>query len=96
VVGRTGSEYPLHVYLFQHALEPSRKPLPAQMLVDLLKDPLCVGAAKRLVLDQLKRHYGRRFADQWDFARFAAEKQLDLDLLSPPKRPTMPSGDSGQ
>jgi hypothetical protein len=59
-------------------------PLPPQALVDLLKDPLCVGAARRAVMDQLSRHYGRPFADQWEFARFAEEHKLGLDLNSPP------------
>jgi hypothetical protein len=61
-------------------------PLPAQVLVDLLKDPLCVGTARRPVLDQLEWHYGRTFVDQRDFARFAEEHHLDLDLLSPPRQ----------
>jgi hypothetical protein len=68
------------------ALEPLSPPLSAQALVDLLKDPLCVGAARRAVLDQLARHYGRPFADQWDFVRFAEERRLGLDLLGPPPR----------
>jgi len=54
--------------------------LPAQMLVDLLKHPLCVGEVRRLVLDELSRHY----ADQWDFVRHAEEQKLDLDLFCPP------------
>jgi serine/threonine protein kinase len=69
------------------------EPIPArpvgradQTLVDLLKYHLCVGEARRLVLEQLSRHYGRPFADQWDFVRFAEERQLGLDLLGPPPR----------
>jgi hypothetical protein len=42
---------------------------------------------RRIVLDQLQRHDGRFFADQWDFVRFATEQRLALDLASPPKRP---------
>jgi Protein kinase domain len=61
-------------------------PLPPQTLVDLLKDPFCVGEARRVVLVQLGRHYHRTFADQWDFVRFAEERQLGLDLLGPPPR----------
>jgi hypothetical protein len=45
-------------------LEPPPPPLPPRTLVDLLKHPLCVGTARRLVLDQLTRHYHRPFADQ--------------------------------
>jgi hypothetical protein len=77
--------------LLQPAAEPLPAPLPAQVLVDLLKHPLCVGPARRVVLDQLQRRYGQPFADQWDFVRFARRHQPDLDLTSPPRRPT-PAG----
>jgi hypothetical protein len=73
--------------LLQPAFEPIPPPLPAQMLVDLLKQPFCVGEARRLVLDQLGRHYGRAFADQWEFVEYAQKQKLDLNLTSPPKRP---------
>jgi hypothetical protein len=73
--------------LLQPTLEPPPPPLPAQTLVDLLKQPFCVGEARRLVLGQLARHYQRPFADQWDFVRFAQEQELGLDLLTPPQRP---------
>jgi hypothetical protein len=58
--------------------------LAPQALVDVLKHPLCVGEARRLVLEQLGRHYNnRRFADQWELARYVDEKKLALDLLGP-------------
>jgi hypothetical protein len=79
--------------LLQSALEPLPPPLPAQTLVDLLKHPFCVGEARRLVLEQLTRHYQRSFADQWDFVRFAQEQELDLDLLTPPQRPGSPAAE---
>ena len=75
--------------LLQPALEPLPPPLPAQTLVDLLKQPFCVGEARRLVLEQLARHYQRPFADQWDFVRFAQEQGLELDFTTPPKRPAL-------
>src|SRR5262249_44624811 len=56
--------------------------LSTQQLVDLLKQPTCFGAARRLLLDHLGRRYERRFADQWEFVRFATERDLDLDLTS--------------
>src|SRR5262249_17817247 len=68
---------PAHLTL---ALDSLPEPLPGQTLVDLLKLPLCVGEARRVVLDALGRRYQRRFADQWDFVRFATEQKLDLDL----------------
>jgi serine/threonine protein kinase len=70
----------------QPALEPPPPPLPAQTLVDLLKHPLCVGEARRLVLNQLARHYDRLFADQWEFVEYAHKQKLDLDLTTPPQR----------
>jgi hypothetical protein len=57
------------------------------MLLDLLKHPLCVGAVRRSVLDQLSRHYSRPFTDQWDFVEYANQQKLDLDLTSPLRRP---------
>jgi hypothetical protein len=58
-----------------------------QELVELLKLPTCVGPARRVVLDQLGGRYGRRFADHWDFVRFAHHQNLGLDLTSPRKQP---------
>jgi hypothetical protein len=73
--------------LLAPALEPLPPPLPAQTLVELLKHPLCVGEARRLVLWQLSRHYERPFADQWEFVEYARLHQLDLDLTSPTQKP---------
>jgi serine/threonine protein kinase/pilus assembly protein TadC len=60
--------------------------LPPQTLVDLLKHPFCVGEARRLVLDQLARHYHQPFADQWDLVDYVQEQKLGLDLTTPPAR----------
>jgi len=72
----------------QPALEPLPSLLPPQMLVDLLKQPFCVGDARRVVLEQLSRHYQRPFADQWDFVDYVHQHKLDLDLTTPPQRPS--------
>ena len=77
----------------QKALPPLPPPLPAQDLVDLLKHPLCVGEARRSVLDQLGRHHDRRFADVWEFVDFARQQRLDLNLATPPQR--LRSGPAG-
>jgi hypothetical protein len=69
------------------ALEPQPEPLPSQMLVDLLKHPMCVGEGRRAVLDALGVRYKRTFSDQWDFVRFATERKLGLDFTTPPQRP---------
>jgi hypothetical protein len=57
-----------------------------QDLVNLLKESLTVGTARRAVLDELEVRFQRRFADQWEFVRFAGEQKLGLDFTSPPKR----------
>ena len=67
---------------------PRPKPLPPQTLVELLKHPLCVGEARRIVLDALEYTYQQSFKDQWEFVEYARKHQPQLDLLTPPKRPT--------
>ena len=51
--------------------------------MDLLKHSLCVGQARRVVLDQLGIHHGRTFSNQWEFVRFAETQKLGLDFTSP-------------
>jgi tRNA A-37 threonylcarbamoyl transferase component Bud32 len=69
----------------------SFRPLPCRLstpeLVELLKHPLCVAEAQRVLLDRLEDRYGRKFADQWEFVRFATEQRLGLDFTTPPQRP---------
>ena len=55
--------------------------------MDILKTPFCVGQARRIVLDELERHYNRPFDDQWDFVDYVRAQKLPLDLTSPPARP---------
>src|SRR5262249_4636855 len=69
------------------AMEPVPEPLPDETLVELLKHPLCVSDARRAILDALGTRYKRRFADQWDFVRFAQEQKLGLDFTTPPALP---------
>jgi tRNA A-37 threonylcarbamoyl transferase component Bud32/tRNA 2-selenouridine synthase SelU len=75
------------------------KPLPCRLstpeLVELLKQPTCIGPARRVILDQLEHRYRRPFADHWAFVRFAQEQNLGLDFTTPPKRLVRPSA-SGQ
>ncbi len=70
---------------------PPQKPLPCRLttqeLVELLKMPTCFGEARRVVLGHLGNIHGRRFANHWEFVRFAREKGLQLDLTTPPRRP---------
>jgi hypothetical protein len=87
VAGLTGPGLsPVPFAIIQPALEPVPPPLSPQMLVDLLKHPLCVGEPRRLVLDQLARHYNRPFADPWEFVEYVHQHKLDLDLTTPPQR----------
>jgi hypothetical protein len=58
--------------------------LSTEQLGDLLKQPLCVGEARRVILDQLEIRYQRKFADHWSFVRFA-QNELGLDLTGPPR-----------
>ena len=53
--------------------------------MELLKRPLCVGSARRAILDQMEYHHRRSFADQWDFIRFGEEQNLGLDFKSQPQ-----------
>jgi hypothetical protein len=71
----------------QAVAEPHQWRLSDQQMVELLKHPLCVGNARRIVLDQLGLHHGRTFADQWDFVRYAEEQKLGVDFTTPPKQP---------
>jgi hypothetical protein len=76
-------------------LGPALAPLPCSLstpdLVGLLKQPTCVGRARRVILDQLENRYRRPFADHWAFVRFAKQQKLDLDFTSPPQRPVLPA-----
>jgi hypothetical protein len=69
------------------ALEPPPCRLSTPQLVELLKDPLCVDQARRVVLEQLERRYRRTFANHWEFVRFAQQQNLGLDFTTPPRRP---------
>jgi hypothetical protein len=66
------------------------QPLPCRFstpeLVEMLKRPLCIGRARRVILDQLENHHRRTFADHWEFVRFAQEQNLGLDFTTSPKR----------
>jgi tRNA A-37 threonylcarbamoyl transferase component Bud32 len=74
------------------ALEPLPCRFSTQELVELLKQPTCIGPARRIILDQLANRYRRPFVDQWAFVRFAQEQNLGLDFTSPPQRLVAPVG----
>ncbi len=69
------------------AAEPLPYRFSTQDLVELLKMPTCIGAMRRVILDQLGNRYRQRFETHWDFVRYAQQQRLDLDFTTPPKRP---------
>ena len=73
--------------LLQPASESFPRGLSDRELAELLKQPLCVDPAHLAILDQLGHRYQRRFADHWDFVRFAEEQKLGLDFSRRPQRP---------
>ena len=42
--------------------------------------------ARREILTQLGRRFGRSFSDCWEFVRFAAVREMGLDFTSSPTR----------
>jgi hypothetical protein len=60
--------------------------LDEQDLVNLLKQPTCVGSARDVVLDEFGRRRGRTFADVWELADWLREHEPDVDLAAPPRR----------
>jgi hypothetical protein len=58
-----------------------------QALVELLKQPTCVGAARDALQQALGRRLGQTFADRWALADWLDRHRLDLDLAAPPRRP---------
>jgi hypothetical protein len=97
LVGATGTILPGQPFLAPITHLPSLEPLPCrlstQQLADLLKHPLCVDQARRVVLGVLEQRYRRTFADHWEFVRFATapERDLGLDFTTPPWRPELPA-----
>jgi predicted Ser/Thr protein kinase/cell division protein FtsB len=71
-------------------IEPALQPLPCRFstpeLVELLKQPTCVGPVQRAILDQLEAQYGMRFAEVWAFVSYAKGQEPGLDFTSPPKQ----------
>jgi hypothetical protein len=59
-------------------------------LVDLLEILTCYGKARQVVLKHLGHRYSRRFANHWEFVRYAKETGQDLDFTTPPKLPARP------
>jgi hypothetical protein len=75
-------------------LSKAAQPLPGrfteQELVDLLKMLSCQRPAREVIVRQLGQQCGQHFANVWEFVEWAREHRPDLDLNSPPVRPTLP------
>jgi hypothetical protein len=91
VLGNASVPHPL---LGLAQLAEASRPLPGrfteQQLVDFLKMPTCGQPARKVIVDQLGQQCGRPFGNVWEFAAWAREHRPDLDLTSPPVRPTKP------
>jgi hypothetical protein len=61
-----------------------------QELVNFLKLPTCKRPARDVILRHLGLQCGRPFANQWEFVAWARQHRPDLDLTSPPVRPSPP------
>jgi hypothetical protein len=79
------SGWPMTLAVLTLVKDPPPCRLSTLQLVDLLKDPLCVGKARRVILDQLEIRFQREFADHWAFVRFA-QNELTIDPTGPPPR----------
>jgi hypothetical protein len=56
-----------------------------QGLVDLLKQPTCVGEARSIVLRELGRQQNHSFKDLWELVDWLREHEPQIDLASPPR-----------
>ncbi len=94
-IGLSGSQAFRAVPSFAPGCEPLPCYLSTQDLVELLKMPTCFDEARKVVLKHLGNRYGRRFANHWEFVRFAQDQHLDLDFTTPPQRPAQHGGEGG-
>jgi tRNA A-37 threonylcarbamoyl transferase component Bud32 len=56
-----------------------------QGLVDLLKQPTCVGKRRRVILREWGRRSGQATENIWEFAAWVREHEPSLDLHAPPR-----------
>jgi serine/threonine protein kinase len=61
--------------------------LDRDQLIDLLKQPTCVGAANEIVLRQLSERMKQPFATTWDLVAYLEKNEPGIDLPAPPRRP---------
>lgn len=94
-VGLMGGMGNIHgsLALMRPAVEPLSCRFSTPELVELLKQPTCVGSFQRTILDQLEIRYRMKFRDVWAFVHHAQEENLGLDFARPPKRLTLRADD---
>ena len=52
--------------------------------VELLKQPLCYGKARRLFLSRVEQLTARTFSSHWDMVRWLQQHHPEIDLVTPP------------
>jgi hypothetical protein len=58
-----------------------------QVLVDILKNPLCYGEARKVLLRRLELLTGQTFSTRWDAVAYLRAHHPKLDLDNPPALP---------
>jgi hypothetical protein len=61
--------------------------LDPQEMVDLLKQPTCVGAAQEVILSRLGEEKNQKFATLWDLVEWVEAHDPSIDLRTPPHWP---------
>jgi hypothetical protein len=67
----------------RNALTKLAAQLDTQSVVKLLKDPLCVGPAREVILQDLGRRTKQTFRSHWEFVAWAEKHAPELDVKSP-------------
>jgi hypothetical protein len=72
---------------FLAALEPMATQMKLPEAVDLLKQPLCYGKARQVLLRRVEQLTGQTFPSCWDMVDYLRHHRPDIDLDTPPQRP---------
>jgi hypothetical protein len=57
-----------------------------QVAVELLKQPLCYGKARQVLLHRVEQLTGQTFSTRWDMVDYLRRHRAGIDLDSPPQR----------
>jgi hypothetical protein len=69
------------------ALEHMATQMEMPVAVDLLKQPLCYGKARQILLRRVEQLTGQTFPSRWDMVDYLRRHRPDIDLDTPPQRP---------